>query len=139
MKQLFWIVILLAFVFACNTQKSVLNVTKSNESAATDSTEYEMETFDNKFKNWYQYYKKPSLYKSQEYYESWNRQYVSAWNAKCAHPGKNWHFEPVVGYHAGEDYGFELNHELFYYFMYVENVLNIPIIPGGPKNYGPEP
>jgi len=31
------------------------------------------------------------------------------------------------------DYGIEINHELFYYFQYVEQVLKIQIMPGGPR------
>ena len=132
MKQFLFIVVLFALVYGCNTQKSAVNVTKSDEEAVQDSTEYEVETFDNRFESWYEYHDRPATYRSQEYYESWNHQYVTAWNAKCARGGRNWHFEPVVGYNPGEDYGFELNHKLFYYFMYVENVLKISILPGGP-------
>lgn len=132
MKQIFLAVVVIAAVYACNTQKS-LNVKKSDNAAFKDSTEYEVETFDTQFESWYEYHNRPSTYKSKEYYESWNGQYVTAWNARCVSGGKDWYFDPVVGYKPGEDYGFELNHKLFYYFMYVENVLGITIIPGGPR------
>ena len=46
---------------------------------------------------------------------------------------KNSFFEPIIGYNPEVDYGFELNHKLFYYFQYVENVLKIRIMEGGPK------
>jgi len=75
----------------------------------------------------------PAMYRSQGYYESWNRQYVSAWNANAMNPRKSWFFETIVGYDPTVDYGFELNHELFYYFQYVENVLKIEIMPNSPK------
>ena len=132
MKQILLIVVVFVALYACNTQKS-LNVKKSDDTAVEDSTEYEVETFDGQFESWYDYHNRPSTYKSKEYYESWNLQYVTAWNAKCASSGRSWHFEPVVGYEPGEDYGFELNHKLFYYFMYVENVLGITIVPAGPR------
>ena len=48
-------------------------------------------------------------------------------------PRKSSFFEPIIGYDPTVDYGFELNHKLFYYFQYVENVLKIQIMPGGPK------
>lgn len=138
MKQFLIILALIVFVVACSTQKSAVNVTK-NDSAegAVDSTEYDVETFDLKFENWYDLNNKPSKYRSQQYYESWNHQYVTAWNAKCARAGTDWHFEPVIGYDPNEDYGFDMNHKLFYYFMYVENVLKIKIIPNGPSIYIP--
>jgi len=138
MKQVLFVMVMAIFAVACNTQKSAVSVQKSDvETSAKDSIEYDVETFDQKFDVWYEYFKKPAMYRSQQYYESWNQQYVTAWNAKCAHGGKNWPFEPVVGYNPNEDYGFELNHKLFYYFMYVENVLKIKILPGGPTIYDP--
>ena len=48
-------------------------------------------------------------------------------------PRKSSFFEPIIGYEPTVDYGFDLNHELFYYFQYVENVLKIQIMPGGSK------
>ena len=118
-------------LFSCSTQKSAVKES-NNSNTEQEQMEYGVETFDAKFKNWYEYFKNPAKNRSQAYYENWNRQYVPAWNTKCANPPVGWHFDPVVGYKTNEDYGFELNHELFYYFMYVENVLNIEIIQGGP-------
>jgi len=100
--------------------------------ATEDSLEYELETFDLKFESWYQLHNTPSEYRLQSYYESWNQQYVFAWNSNAMNSRKNSFFEPIVGFDPTEDYGFELNHKLFYYFQYVENVLKIRIISGGP-------
>jgi hypothetical protein len=134
MRRIFGLFVVVLFICACSTQKSAIKVNKNDkEVAADDSLEYGVETFDAKFKSWYEFYKAPSKHRSQAYYENWNRQYVDAWNLKCNTPPKRWNFDPVVGYDSAEYYGFELNHELFYYFMYVENVLKIPILEGGPK------
>lgn len=134
MKRVIFFFGLVVFIYACSSQKNAVQVNKSEvEVTAEDSTEYDVETFDGKFESWYEFYKTPSTYRSQQYYETWNRQYVSAWNARCASPSRRWNFEPVVGYNPSEDYGFELNHELFHYFMYVENVLKIPIMSNGPR------
>lgn len=129
MKQLFIILSLIVIMIACKSQKDVVRNTESND----DDLEYAMDIGDHRFDVWYQYYNKPALYKTQEYYESWNRQYVIAWNEKCAREGENWQFDPVVGYDPNKDLGFELNHKLFHYFMYVENILKITIVPGGPE------
>jgi len=134
MKQnLFWLGIILLMA-ACSTQKGLVTV-KSNiaESSVDDSLEYHLETFDGKFESWYQLHNSPSMYRSQQYYENWNRQYVSAWNYNAMSERKNSFFEPIVGYEYTVDYGFEINHELFYYFQYVEHVLKIQIMPGGPN------
>ena len=134
MKQIiFWLAIIF-FIAACSTQKGVVKV-KSNdkESVVEDSLEYNLETFDVKFETWYQLHNSPALYRSQQYYENWNRQYVSAWNYNAMGGRKNSFFEPIIGYEYNVDYGFDLNHELFYYFQYVERILKIQIMQGGPR------
>lgn len=88
---------------------------------------------DDEFKSWYQTYKNPDLYRSLEYYSRWNKKYVSAWNSNVIRGRKESVFESAIGYKSGIDYGFDLNHELFYYFQYVENVLKIEIMKGGPN------
>jgi hypothetical protein len=131
-RKIFWLGIMLLIV-ACSTQKGLVTVKSINEgSTVEDSLEYELETFDGRFETWYQMHNSPSMYRSQQYYENWNRQYVSAWNYNAMSGRRNSFFEPIVGYEFTEDYGFELNHELFYYFQYVEHVLKIQIMPGGP-------
>lgn len=138
MKVIFFLLLVVLLAAGCSSQKSALKMNKAgNDQSSADTTEYEVETFNKRFEQWYRQYQNPATYKSQAYYEAWNEQYVTAWNAKCARAGKNWPFEPVVGYKPDEDYGFEMNHKLFYYFMFVENVLKIQIIPGGPKTYKP--
>ena len=131
--NLFWLGIILLMA-ACSTQKGLVTV-KSNiaESSVEDSLEYHLETFDGKFESWYQLHNSQSMYRSQQYYENWNRQYVSAWNFNAMSERKNSFFEPIIGYEYTVDYGFEINHELFYYFQYVEHVLKIQIMPCGPN------
>lgn len=132
-KTVFWIGIL-GIVVACSTPKKAVEI-KNNpvEVAPDDSLEYELETFDTKFETWYMLHDSPALYHSQTYYEGWNRQYVSAWNTNAMNARKSSFFETIVGYDPTVDYGFELNHKLFYYFQYVEHVLKIQIMTGGPK------
>ena len=120
-------------LWACSAQKGIVRVEKSEEVTASDSLEYELVTFDGKFESWYIMQNVPSKFRSQEYYENWNRQYVDAWNYNSTQPGKSNFFEYIHGYNPTVDYGFELNHKLFYYFQYVENVLKIKILPAGPK------
>lgn len=120
-------------LWACSAQKGIVRVEKSEEVTANDSLEYELVTFDGKFESWYIMQNVPSGFRSQEYYENWNRQYVNEWNYHSTQPGKSNFFEYIHGYDPTVDYGFELNHKLFYYFQYVENVLKIKILPAGPK------
>jgi len=133
-KLLFWIGIMVVVV-ACSTQKRITKTaTRTIEVETDDSLEYELETFDSKFESWYLMHNSPAEYRSKSYYESWNRQYVSAWNSNAIQHKRKSFFESIIGYDPTIDYGFELNHKLFYYFQYVENILKISIMPGGPKS-----
>lgn len=133
MKNFLILIVIILFAIACSTQKNVVkDKSDDGKEIAADSVEYDMETFDAKFESWYLLRNNPSNYRSLEYYENWNREYVLVWNNKARTTRDNF-FESVVGYDPNEKYGFELNHKLFYYFQYVENVLKIKIMPAGPK------
>lgn len=132
-KIIFWIGLILILV-ACSTKRNIVEIkNRTVEIAAEDSLEYQLETFDHRFETWYLLHNSSSQYRSRSYYEGWNRQYVSAWNDNAMNSRKNSFFETIIGYEPTVDYGFELNHKLFYYFQYVERVLKIQIMPGGPK------
>jgi hypothetical protein len=132
-KVIYWIGVILVIV-ACSTQrKAVGKINNPIEIEADDSIGYELETFDLNFESWYVIHDNPAEYHAQTYYEEWNSRYVDAWNFNATDMQKGSFFEPIVGYDPTVDYGFELNHKLFYYFQYVENVLKIQIMEGGPK------
>ena len=132
-KQVLLMILMTALIWACSTPKGIVRVEKSEEVTASDSLEYELVTFDGKFESWYIMQNVPSRFRSQQYYENWNHQYVNAWNYNSTQAGKSNFFEYIHGYDPTVDYGFELNHKLFYYFQYVENVLKIQILPASPK------
>jgi Family of unknown function (DUF6146) len=133
MRLFYILIVLILLIWACSSPKSVVKVELNEVVAASDSTAYELLTFDSKFESWYVLQNSPAKFRSQSYYESWNRQYVSAWNFNAVQSSKSNFFEPIVGYEPQVDYGFEINHKLFHYFQYVENVLKIEIMPNGPK------
>jgi hypothetical protein len=133
MKQFLLLFGILLLVFACRSPKEGMKSKKNSpELTQTNNIEYALETYDARFKEWFAENNGPELYKTQEYYEYWNRQYVVAWNT---HSREKDHviFEPIVGYTKNKNYGMEVNHQLFYYFQFVENVLKIQIMKGGPK------
>lgn len=134
MKQIIFFTAVILLGFACSTSRNTPQIKQNEEAAAApDSLEYELETFDARFETWYTLQDRPSQYRSESYYENWNQQYVNAWNYKATQP-RNSFFETIIGYDPTIDYNFELDHQLFYYFQYVENVLNIEIMPGGPQS-----
>lgn len=137
MKQLLIFMTVLSLIWACSGPKAAVDAEEAEPDAVNkntkDSVSYVMETFDSKFEAWYNMHKSPSLYRSQEFYEKWNRKYVSEWNKKSMQKENSDFFVPIVGYDRKKDYGFAMNHQLFYYFQYVEYVLNIKILSDGPN------
>ena len=124
------------FALACSTQKQLSKNNKDRTGRTAieeDDAKYDVEMFNARFLSWYERYQNPAYYRDQSYYESWNKQYVNMWNSKANSSVGNFPYDPVVGYNPSEDYGFELNHKLFHYFMYVEKVQKIKIMPGGPE------
>ncbi|MEN6589158.1 MAG: DUF6146 family protein [Proteiniphilum sp.] len=133
MKRLFYLLMVVSFLAACSGPKGMVKIEPNGNETQEDSVEYELIVFDTGFETWYMIQNSPARYRSQQYYENWNQQYVSAWNYLATQPRKRSFFEPIIGYEPGVDYGFELNHKLFYYFQYVEHVLGIPILSNGPS------
>lgn len=137
MKKLLVFLLVIGFFWACSGPKALVDAENPEPDAlknnTKDSVSYVMETFDSKFESWYNMHKSPSLFRSQEFYEKWNRKYVSEWNQKSLQKENSDFFVPIVGYDRKKDYGFPMNHQLFYYFQYVENVLNIKILSNGPN------
>mgnify|MGYP001183640001 CR=1 FL=1 len=137
MKRLLIFMSVLGFLWACSGPKNIENTEKAEPEDVNlntkDSVSYVMETFDAKFEKWYNLHKNPASFQKQEFYEKWNRKYVSEWNKKSQLKENSDFFVPIVGYDRKKDYGFAMNHQLFYYFQYVEKVLKIEILPEGPN------
>jgi hypothetical protein len=133
MKQLFILLAVIGIFWACSGPKAVVETEKEELKNTNDSVSYAIETYDSKFKTWYDLQRKQTTNQSQKYYEDWNRKYVKEWNRISNQKEKSDFFVPITGYDRKKDYGFQINHQLFYYFQYVENVLKIQILPNGPK------
>ena len=137
MKRIFLFGLMAVMIAACSGGKKIVKITASGDKENnSDSVQYELETFDTRFETWFKLHDNPAEYRSQEYYESWNKQYVAAWDYNSRDPARADFFQPIIGWQPNVDYGFKLNHKLFYYFMYVEHVLKVRILPGGgPQTY----
>ncbi len=133
MRLFIVLILMILLIWDCSTPKGVVKLEKTQLVEVADTTTYELITFDSKFESWYVLQNSPAKYRLQSYYENWNRQYVSAWNYNATQRSKSSFFETIIGYEPNVDYGFEVNHKLFYYFQYVENELKIEIMPGSSK------
>lgn len=135
MKSVIKILAIAALIFAvsCGTQeKTQLRVEQKKNRA--DTVKYELLVSEPGFYTWYLTHSRPEWYHSETYYENWNKQYVIAWNNKARSPRGNAFFSEPVNYDFNTDYNPELDHELFYYFQYVERELGYQILASGPKN-----
>lgn len=129
MKRALLLPAIVLLIVACSGPKGVVKI----EPQQKDTVEYELIVFDPGFDSWYALQNSPARFRSQQYYEGWNQQYVAQWNYLAVQSQKRSFFQSIIGYEPGVDYGFELNHKLFYYFQYVEKVLRIPILPNPPS------
>lgn len=124
--------IFLILIAACASQQNI-QIKATNTVDTEDSVSYELIVLDPGFESWFLTYSKPSWYHSQQYYETWNEQYVNAWNYNSI-----WHrnarlLDGQIDYNPQIDYGLDINHKLFYYFQHVENELNIRILSNSPR------
>lgn len=89
-----------------------------------EEDEYEIHIIDSGFDRWFSTHARPMNFHSQEYYESMNYRYVTAWNEKVATHGfrPNSPFQQRIDYQPHIDYGPEVNYKLYYYFKYVEAI-----------------
>ncbi|MHA7111601.1 DUF6146 family protein [Sunxiuqinia elliptica] len=122
----------LILIAACASQQNI-QIKATDTVDTEDSVSYELIVLDPGFESWFLTYSKPSWYHSQQYYETWNEQYVNAWNYNSI-----WHrnarlLDGQIDYNPQIDYGLEINHKLFYYFQYVENKLKIRILSNSPR------
>ena len=89
-----------------------------------EEDEYEVQIFDTGFDRWFAIHSRPVGYHSPQFYETMNRQYVTAWNEKVVTNAfrRNSPFEQQINYDPSIDYGLEVNYKLYYYFKYIEDV-----------------
>jgi hypothetical protein len=129
MKNILFIFALI--LSACTVQKSAQKsgVPKIN---GKDSTEYELLVLDPGFESWYILKNSPSLSRSKIYYHNWNTLYVEEWNNRVMSSRHSEIFGERIDYDFNVDYPFEIEHKLFYYFQYVEQVLHVRILMNGP-------
>lgn len=122
MKYL-WFILMIGFLgYGCVGQKQLTTVPDENLIIEEDEDEeYELIIIDPGFESWFVTNSKPVSFYSKSYYESKNRQYVSAWNELFYRYGGNSPFENKIDYEYHIDYGLELNYKLFWYFKYVES------------------
>nr|WKN35148.1 DUF6146 family protein [Tunicatimonas sp. TK19036] len=123
MKSLGYIMLFFLISAACapSYTSSSRDRTQPNIVQPEDEEEYEVLIIDPDFDRWFQTNGRPVGFYSEQYYAQKNRQYVASWNEKVGRYGGNSPFQNIINYDYSEDYGIELNYQLFWYFKYIEN------------------
>ncbi len=94
------------------------------EPISENSTEYDIIITDAGYES-FLITQKPINFYSQQYYENWNKYYVTDWNQKVQmsiyHTQKYQEvFDMYIDYDSSINYGLEVNYKLYNYFLFVE-------------------
>lgn len=141
----FLCVVCLAFE-SCTSKKQALGVTDQEKIAfdqkegdtitlSNDNLEYEIIIIEPGFNYWLQSTAKPRQYYSQSYMENRNDIYVREWNSRVLQPQR---FSPnlyelQINYDPFIDYGYEVNYQLYNYFVYFQRKYNQRLGPFVPR------
>ncbi len=128
MKYLISIGIALFLIWTCSPTKQLHNTSTSKTATndtvriANDSLEYEIIIIDPGFNSWLAGRARPRNYYSQQFLENRNQVYVINWNQRVLNPMQ---FDPnlylmQIDYDPNIDYGYEVNYQLYYYFIYFQ-------------------
>jgi hypothetical protein len=113
----------------CAGTQPYVTITSENIIPPTEEkTEYQIDILDPGFNTWFLTQWNQAKDHSYKFYDTWNDRYVQAWNFKATHPQYGRFFTNTINYDINEDYGMEVSRKLYYYFTYVEDELNIPIL-----------
>ncbi|MCH2195963.1 MAG: DUF6146 family protein [Kordia sp.] len=89
---------------------------------ASDELEHEIIIFEPGFSAWLQGYARPRDYYSQQFLENKNIIYVTEWNQRVIEPARydNTLYQQQINYRSNVDYGYEVNYQLYYYFVFFQ-------------------
>lgn len=148
MKYLFSIGIFIIVLWSCSTAQKSLEISDAEKMAfegkhaiqdtikiENDSLEYEIIIIDPGFNTWLYSIAKPRGYYSQNYLENRNQIYVINWNQRVQQPQiyDPGLYEMQIDYSPHVDYGYEVNYQLYNYFIYFQRKYNQrlgPFYPG---------
>ncbi|WP_224482865.1 DUF6146 family protein [Robertkochia aurantiaca] len=147
------ILLLLVIIIGCDTQKSAVNadsadlaisekekeIFRSKEqdtvTIANDSVEYEITIIEPGFYAWLNSIAQPRGYYSKEFMENRNDVYVTNWNIRATQPtiyNTDLYLWPI-NYDPSIDYGYEVNYQLYNYFLYFQRKYNQRLGPFLPR------
>lgn len=129
MKNLILIAAILLIAFSCSTSKKI--ATTKNDVAqvgdtitlSSDDSDYEILIIEPGFNTWLASRARPKGFHSQSYLENKNIFYVTQWNNRVMQPQRYnaTLYEMQIDYRSNIDYGYDVNYQLYNYFVYFQN------------------
>ena len=144
--RIFFVLLLTTVIMQCSGSKKAINISKEEENVfdqntidtvtiKNDSLEYVIIIMEVGFATWLQSMAQPKGYYTQSFMENRNRIYVINWNQRVLDPFK---YDPKlyelqINYDPNVDYGYDVNYELYNYFIYFQRKYNQRLGPFAPR------
>jgi hypothetical protein len=129
--------IALLILCGCGTSKEALSISETEKLAfksendepvtiSNEDVEYEITIIDPGFFTWLNSVARPPGYYSQSFLENRNYLMVLEWNQRAIQPNR---FNPdlylmQIDYQKGIDYGYDVNYQLYNYFIFFQRKYN---------------
>tara|TARA_R110000764_G_scaffold106701_1_gene192524 strand:+ start:106 stop:576 length:471 start_codon:yes stop_codon:yes gene_type:complete len=133
-------------LISCGTTKESLSISNDEKVAfeqvegdtitiSSDKTEYEIIIIEPGFYSWLNSIAKPEGYYSQSFLENRNYIMVLEWNRRVLQPTQYSPnlYELQIDYAQNIDYGYEVNYQLYNYFIYFQRKYNQRLGPFIPR------
>tara|TARA_R110001592_G_scaffold124591_1_gene333630 strand:+ start:2367 stop:2837 length:471 start_codon:yes stop_codon:yes gene_type:complete len=133
-------------LISCGTTKESLSISNDEKVAfeqvegdtitiSSDKTEYEIIIIEPGFYTWLNSIAKPEGYYSQSFLENRNYLMVLEWNRRVLQPTQYSPnlYELQIDYAQNIDYGYEVNYQLYNYFIYFQRKYNQRLGPFIPR------
>lgn len=138
MKNLVFIGIIALLISACGSSEKLASdskVVRLSPIVVTDTVEYEISISEPGFHFWFLQYQSKGFYRSLSYYKYWNLRYVIDWNHRISWNNRGFETETNIYIDVNKINDLDIQHEIFYYFQYVEKEMKLKIIYGAsPRN-----
>ena len=108
-------------------QTKPVDLVAAPDTAVEEETEYELIVLEPGYEA-YLVTQFPMEYYSENYYKTWNQQYVTEWNIRFLSGPHRELFENKIYYDLMTNYGMELEYRLYYFFRFFEDKYDITLV-----------
>lgn len=144
--RIFSVLLLTVLIIQCSGSKAGVDISKEEKEVfnqnmidtvtiKNDSLEFEILIMDIGYNTWLNSIARPRGYYTQEFMENRNQIYVINWNQRVLDPF-NYNpnlYELQINYYPNIDYGYDVNYELYNYFIYFQRKYNQRLGPFVPR------